>query len=106
MGKIKRSDRCYVSGKISGLNFLEVLKNFEEGEQFVIKELHLIPVNPLNNGLRPSRPWTLHMAADLWMMLKCGHVLFLSNAKESRGSMIEYRLAKMLRMDMWTLTEE
>ena len=94
-------EKCYISGKIGGLPFLQAVNNFNEGERIVRDSLKMDPVNPLNNGIRPSRPWIIHMIVDLYMMIQCDHVLFLPNWETSRGARIEYRVAKFLGMEMW-----
>lgn len=97
---MKRSIRCYNSGKISGLTYLTAVKNFEESDK-VIREMNLIPVSPIEKGLKPSRPYWLHIIWDLCLLLTCKNIYFQRNWEESKGARIEYRAAKLLGMDMW-----
>lgn len=103
--KTNRQQRCYNSGKIGGLTYLTALQNFAVADR-AIRRLGLIPVNPLNNGLKPNRPWVLHMIVDLLLMATCQSVYFQRNWRTSRGARIEYRLALLTGMDIWTEENE
>lgn len=72
----------------------------------MIKGMGLVPVSPLRNGLRPSRPWLLHMAADLLMLVTCRSAYFQNNWQSSRGARIEFRAARILRMEIWLENKE
>lgn len=98
--KPNRQKRCYNSGKIGGLNYLTALRQFEVAD-CAIRRVGLIPVNPLNNGLKPNRPWICHMIVDILLMATCRSVYFQSNWRTSRGARIEYRLAKITGMVIW-----
>lgn len=100
-----RKKRCYNSGKIGGLSYLTYYNNFQEADR-AIERMGLIPVNPVNNGLKPSRPWICHMIVDILLMATCRSVYFQSNWRLSRGARIEYRLAKLTGMVIWFAENE
>lgn len=97
--------RCYNSGKIGGLPYPQVMENFRRADD-AIRSMGLIPVSPLRNGLKHSRPWLLHMAADLLMLATCRSAYFQSNWQNSRGARTEFRVARTLRMEIWIENEE
>lgn len=97
---MNRNARCYNSGKIGGLPYEEVRKKFARANN-EIRNMGMIPVSPLSNGLKPSRPWLLHMAADLCIMAGCRHIFMQDDWRNSRGARIEYRTARLLRMNIW-----
>lgn len=66
-----------------------------------IRNMGMIPVSPLRNGLKYSRPWLLHMAADLLMMALCGNIYLQRDWRYSRGARIEYRFARLLGKNVW-----
>jgi len=82
--------RCYVSGKISGLDDFEW--NFHESSKKVA-ELGFIPVNPCN--LPPRKSWTAFMFWDLLEMCTCRNAYFMANHTDSRGAKIELIFAKL-----------
>ena len=98
--KPNRKQRCYNSGKIGGLNYLIVHKNFEEADR-AIEKMGLIPINPFNRILKPSRPWILHMVVDILLMATCRSVYFQANWRTSKGARIEHRLAVLTGMMIW-----
>ena len=91
---MNRNARCYNSGKIGGLPYEEVRKKFARANN-EIRNMGMIPVSPLSNGLKPSRPWLLHMAADLCIMAGCRHIFMQDDWRNSRGARIEYRTARL-----------
>ena len=56
----KKNIKCYNSGKIGGLSYLQAYKNFENADQ-EIAAMGFTPVNPIILGLKPSRPYWMHM---------------------------------------------
>lgn len=92
--------RCYNSGKISGLPYLVAHKNFSAADR-EIEELGFRPINPLLKGINPSRPWILHMIADICIMATCRHIYLQRNWEESKGAQIECKIARFLGMQIW-----
>lgn len=89
MGKKK----CYVSGKISGLPWGEVERNFSSAVLRVFR-LGMTPVSPLNNGVPRWMPWIVHMVVDVINLLRCSAVAMQGNWIDSQGAKIEYWVAK------------
>lgn len=94
------ANKCYNSGKISGLNFMESYNNFKEADREIAK-MGLIPVNPIIRGLKPSRPYLMRMIYDLFLLLQCSHIYMQSNWEQSRGARIEFRFARLLGKQIW-----
>lgn len=92
-GTYQPKEKCYNSGKITGLPRCKVFDKFH-GADFAISALNYRPVNPLYNGLSCKSPWFLHMIVDLCMMFQCKAAYFQKDWKESRGARIEHSLAK------------
>lgn len=92
--------KCYNSGKIGGLNYLVAYENFRKADED-IESMGFSPVNPIVKGLKPSRPYWMHMVADILLLAGCRHIYMQKNWKESRGAKIEYRVAKFLRIKIW-----
>jgi hypothetical protein len=88
--------RCYISGRITGLPWGEVERNFSSAVLQVFK-LGYAPVSPLNNGVPRWMPWIVHMAVDICTLLTCDCIALQGNFKESRGAMIEYRIAQRFK---------
>lgn len=93
--KYELKQKCYNSGKISGLPMCKVYDKFH-GADFAISALNYRPVNPLYNGLTSKSPWMLHMIVDICMMFKCKAAYFQKDWKESRGARIEHSIAQRI----------
>ena len=90
--------RCYNSGPISGTGYLEAYERFRRNDGHILSRYGMNPVNPMLLGLRPSRPYWMHILYDLWLMLRCDAVCFQRGWEKSRGARIEYRVARLLRL--------
>lgn len=96
----KKDNRCYNSGKIGGLPYLEAYNNFERADREIIN-MGFSPVNPIVMGLKPSRPYWMHIVYDILLLSSCGHIYLQRNWQESREARIEFRMAKFLGLQMW-----
>ena len=96
----EKKNKCYNSGKIGGLSYLQAYKNFEQADR-EIAEIGLTPVNPIILGLKPSRPYWMHMVWDIRLLSRCGHIYLQTNWKDSRGARIAFRMAKFLGIQIW-----
>lgn len=85
--------RTYISGRISGLDFEDVLIKFR-GAVELLENIGLEPVNPLDNGLDRNESWENHMIKDIEILLSCDAVLMLDNWVDSRGARIEKVVAE------------
>ena len=88
--------KCYNAGKISGLSYLTAYNKFDRYD-FEILDMGMLPINPMQDGLRASRPWWMHLVYDLWLLVRCSHVAFQPDWEQSRGARIEHRVARLLR---------
>jgi len=96
----KKRKKCYNSGKISGLPYLTAYNNFVVADK-EIESLGYHPVNPMvEQWLKPSAPWLLHMIVDLWHLLWCKAVYFQKNWPDSRGAQIEFQTAMLLNKEI------
>jgi len=85
----KRKEECYISGKISGLPFEEVVAKFAEAEKEVIK-LGYKPINPTKNGVNSDK-WGDHMVEDIRNLNRGKAIYFLNDWEDSAGSLIEHQ---------------
>lgn len=85
--------RTYISGKISGLPFDEVVSRFNEAEE-LLASIGIEPVNPLKNGLSSSDKWERHMVRDIELLMGCDSILMLENWTDSKGARIEKYIAE------------
>ena len=92
--------KIYISGKITGLPFPEVVAKFQSAEE-LLDELDLVPVNPLKNGLTKNHAWVEHMVRDIEMLLACDAIYMLDNWVDSKGARIEKNIADEVGMDIW-----
>lgn len=88
--------KCYNAGKISGLSYLDAYNKFDRYDKD-IERRGMLPVNPMKVGLRPRRPWWMHLVYDLGLLIGCSHVVFQHDWEESRGARIEHCVARLLR---------
>jgi group I intron endonuclease len=84
--------KVYISGQITGLNFDEAFKNFEDAEKEV-KELGGVPVNPMKLDHKVNADWYDFMEKDIAALLRCDGIYMLKNWGESKGAKIEHNIA-------------
>lgn len=92
-------NKCYITGKITGLDPITYKLNFQDAEKEVWK-LGMIPCSPLNLPHNHGCTWSEYMREDLIAMLGCTHVYALSNWRESKGATIEMNLALTLGLNI------
>lgn len=92
--------RIYISGKITGLNYADVLKKFNDAQD-LLESLGFEVINPLNNGLSQSHTWRQHIVRDIEMLLPCEAIYMLDNWIDSIGAGIEYDIALRTGKDVW-----
>ena len=97
----KEKNKCYISGKITGLTIEEARENFEKASLHA-RFLGYEPVNPMeiiSIGEEPkseNQRWSWYMKADLKEMMDCDAILMQDNWEDSKGAIIEHNLAKDL----------
>lgn len=101
--------KIYIAGKITGLDYDEAFKAFENAENTLKARGH-DPVNPMKeNGLDgdgKAYPWAEYMRRDIPHPLKCDAIYLLANWQQSRGAKLEYHIAKELGMSIHWQTLE
>lgn len=97
--------KCYISGKITGLDYEEAQENFRKASLHA-RFLGYEPVNPINivrQGEEPkceNQKWVWYMKSDLKEMMDCDAILLQENWKDSKGAIVEHNLAKDLDFTM------
>lgn len=91
--------KVYISGKITGLDFDEAFKIFEDAEKEV-REMGGVPVNPMKLDHKVNADWYDFMEKDIAALLRCDGIYMLKNWGESRGARCEYSLAKELGLNV------
>lgn len=89
--------KVYISGKITGLNYDDVVAKFEESERVLIAMGHT-PINPVK--LVPFNKkwmWDDYMRADIKLLMNCKGIYMQSDFNDSEGATIEYELAQKLK---------
>lgn len=108
--------RCYVAGPISGLPDVPLdvkLARFARAEAELIErgfevlnplkvemdqcDGHCNPDKHVGQDGKPTHSWECFMRHDLRQLLTCTHIAVLPGWAESRGALIEARLATALR---------
>lgn len=84
----------YISGKITGLPVEEYTANFEYAAS-IVTLAGFRDVSPLKLW-HPFKIWWCYIVVDLIVLCFCDYVYFMDNWKESRGAIIEYKLAMFL----------
>ena len=92
-GRKKR--KVFVSGKVSGLAYLEACRQFYDASHVLLR-LGYKPILPIEL-CRPWWRWWRCMVVCLWHLMWCDCFCQLDNWKDSRGARIEYRVARILR---------
>lgn len=95
-----KNRKCYNSGKIGGLSYLEAYNNFKKADLEILS-MGFTPINPIILGLKSSRPYWMHMVWDILLLSRCKHIYLQQNWKSSRRAKIEFRVAKFLGIQIW-----
>jgi len=94
----KKNKKVYISGKITGLDYEEVERRFNNA-QIVLECAGLQPVNPLRvcEGMDVEKhSWTEFMMADIKALFECRFIYMLSNWGSSKGARVEYAIAQAM----------
>lgn len=86
--------KAYISGKITGIDKIEVHNNFQKLEQKY--KSRFVIVNPLNIHKR-RKSWIGYIIKDLWELAFCQVVIFDINWQDSKGARIERFFAKLFK---------
>lgn len=86
--------KIYISGKITGLEYQEADKLFNEAK-LKLQEIGCEVINPLHIPTGVEKPeWDDYMVADIRELFKCDAIFMLKNWKSSRGARIEHYIAE------------
>lgn len=93
--------KIYISGKISGLPFTEVVDKFGF-HQRLLKIKGYEPVNPLVvSPFDSKKQWSDYMVDDIAALIKCDAIYMLKDWGQSRGARVEYLIAKELGLKVF-----
>lgn len=91
--------KVYISGKISGLPWGQVVIKFLRAE-IMIRDIGHEPINPLR--LNPKDvTWEDAMKVDLKALDECDAILMLTDWSHSKGAIIELDYAFKAFLDIW-----
>lgn len=93
--KKNRNKRCYLSGKIGGLKRAKVEANFARARYQVFLKGYT-PISPWPAHLPEKAPYWMHMICDIAVLFTCDAIALMPNCTLSKGSKIEWRIAKAL----------
>lgn len=89
--------KCYISGKITGLEIDVAERYFERASQHVERKYDLQPVNPMKHvGHDHDKSWESYMKQDIKALLDCDYIFMMPNWKKSKGAIEERRIAKLM----------
>lgn len=97
----QKKQKCYISGKITGLPIGDAIANFNKASQSALF-LGYEPINPMNiqpDGDEPkndNEKWSWFMKADIKAMMDCDAILMQDNWQDSKGAIVEHDLARSL----------
>ena len=93
--------KVYISGKITGLNYDDVVAKFEESERVLIAMGHT-PINPVKLvPFNESWAWEDYMKADIKILMDCDGIYMQSDFLKSTGAEIERRLSRELNFKVF-----
>lgn len=84
--------KIYISAPISGYDLTERKALFSQIEDILAEEGYK-PVNPFNNPLPDSAPYTDHLKQDIKLLLDCDGIVRPVRWRISKGVEIEKRIA-------------
>jgi hypothetical protein len=91
--------KIYISGKITGLDYEQAVKSFQDAEDKLNNEGY-ITVNPMKLNHEHDKSWESYMREDLKALLDCTHIYMMKNWDTSRGAIVEHNLAKELNIEI------
>ena len=87
--------RIYISGSIT--RDPDYRAHFARAEEKLRRQrLHVF--NPAKNEADPNKTWTDYMKHDIRQLLDCSAIYLLKGWRKSKGSRLEYKIAKALDM--------
>ncbi|MBO5217501.1 MAG: DUF4406 domain-containing protein [Alistipes sp.] len=90
--------RIYIAGKISGLDYMRVVQKFHTAE-VRLRHQGYTTVNP-TRLCREWWSWLRCMVVCIWHLVRCDDVYMLTDWRDSKGARIEYRIARILGINI------
>jgi len=90
--------KIYISGKITGIEDQAYIL-FEKAEKQLIEKGYEV-VNPMKLVHNHKRDWQSYMKTGIKALMDCDAIYMLKNYHGSKGSIIEWSLAKGLKMEI------
>ncbi len=88
---------CYISGKISGLNYQTARMNFVFSAKEVRKYHNVPTLDPFDiEPLFGVKRWLFYMVSDIYALSHCTHIAMRPDWADSRGAVIEYFFSKFV----------
>lgn len=82
--------KIYISGKITGIdNYAEL---FESAEKLLIEKGFEV-INPVKLNHLHDKTWNSYMKEDIKALMDCDAIYMLKNWHQSKGAIIEKKLA-------------
>lgn len=91
---MEESVKMYIAGRVSGINYNYAKRKFNKAEKYNRGKGWNV-INP-TKICKKEWSWLRCMIVCLWYLMKCDAVYFLRNYKNSKGAIIEYKIAKLL----------
>lgn len=93
--------KIYISGKMTGLEFMDIYPKFK-GAEHIISELGHEPLNPVViSPYCPEKTWQNYMVDDIAALLNADAILMLPCWGQSKGARIERAIAQELDLKIY-----
>ena len=97
--------KIYVAGKITGLNWVDVVGRFNEAKQYLLAMGHE-PVIPTEINSNPDETWENAMKQCIKELVCCDAIALLDNWTYSEGAKYEKQMAETLRIPIYFLQKK
>lgn len=94
-----RRKRIYLAGSTAGIPDYNFHVFNEVAEFFRSHGLHV--ENPAEHGIVQHATWEDYLRYDIAKLMTCEAIVFLPNWESSKGAMLEYEIAKSLKMPVF-----
>jgi hypothetical protein len=95
----KGANRCYIAGKIGGLEVADYTERFEVAKAEVLL-MGYEPVSPLDLPHNHNKTWADYMKEDISELMGCQCLYALTNWRHSVGATIEVNTAIAVGIDV------
>lgn len=90
-----QAEKIFISGRVSGLHYDYAYQKFASANKLLEKMGYKV-INPMCICHR-NWSWIRCMAVCIWNLIQCDAIYMLEDWDLSKGSKIEYRIARMLK---------